>query len=142
MILPAAVLSEVVNNLLKGFFLRNFLISENGKRALFKTTCSEKEYFKKLYRPTTQFQRDRQAIYVSILENYTDNIRLVDDHFSEVSYADLEYANESLDFTDWLIYRLAQKYDATIVSDDSDFMIENWPIVTNRHQLLALNPKT
>jgi len=139
-ILPASVLSEVMNRLLKDVYYPKFLQSATGKQELAKTKASPDEYFKKLYRPHLQYKRDRDNIYARIF-SYTSDLRLVDDRFDVVTHTDLTTAMTDLDFTDWIIYRLADYHNrATIVTDDHDFVLENYPIVTNNKKLLALMP--
>jgi predicted nucleic acid-binding protein len=139
-ILPACVLSEVMNRLLKDVYCPRFLHSPIGKQELAKTKAGADEYFKKVYRPHIQYKRDRDNIYDRIF-SYTSDLRLVDDRFDLVAHVDLTTAMTDLDFTDWIIYRLADYHDrATIVTDDQDFVLENYPIITNNKTLLALMP--
>jgi predicted nucleic acid-binding protein len=139
-ILPACVLSEVMNRLLKDVYCPRFLHSAIGKQELAKTTAGADEYFKKVYRPHIQYKRDRDNIYDRIF-SYTSDIRLVDDRFDFVTHLDLTTAMTDLDFTDWIIYKLADYHNrATIVTDDHDFVLENYPIITNNRTLLGLMP--
>jgi predicted nuclease of predicted toxin-antitoxin system len=65
-------------------------------------------------------------------------VELIGDGFNGVSFDDLTTAFTELDFNDWNIYELAKEYKATIVTDDSDFIVENYRIVTNNKDLLKL----
>lgn len=141
-LLPAMVLSEVVNRLLKQNYLGPFLQSQPGKAALAALSPDiqgkEDLMFKKAYRPSDQYLDDRNNIYTSIF-SLTQNLRLISDKFEEQDLDQLIEGNAGLDFTDETIVRLAQDYNAVIVTDDGDFIVEEQLIVTNNKQLLALN---
>lgn len=137
-LLPACVLSEVLNRLLKGVYFEQFLQSQAGRAALIANPVNQGEEFKKVYRQHLKFKQDRDSIYQSIF-SYSSNLELISDDFDVVGIGDLTSAMTDLDFTDWNIYELAKFRHATIVTDDSDFVLENYPIVTNNKNLLALN---
>ena len=137
-LLPSCVLGEVLNRLLKDHYCKVFLQSPAGRAALLANpVTSDKEAYKKIYRSHLKYKQDRDHIYHSIF-SYSNKLELINDGFDTVTFDDLTTAFTELDFNDWNIYELAKWYNATIVSDDSDFIVENYSIVTNNKDLLKL----
>jgi hypothetical protein len=135
-ILLACVLSEVLNRLLKDHYLDIFLRSDDGAAGLQKYP-EEKDWFKKVYRPHAQFGKDRDTIFDSI-QSFSTNLTFCEDGFDTYWFDNLKAAPTELDFTDWQIWEAARELGATIITDDGDFVLENFPILTARKQLLDL----
>ncbi len=136
-LLPGCVMSEVLNRLLKNRYFKQFTQSDEGKKALIDNHVDERDVYKKVYRSHLRYKVDRDAIYNSIFA-YSENLFLISDDFDEVTLDDLTTAFTDLEFNDWTILELAKLDNATIITDDADFKVENYPIITNNASLLAL----
>lgn len=141
-LLPACILSEVMNKLFhrNGDYFKRFLASPDGKAAI--APCGPADdniLLKKAYRPHLRFYRERNAVYESIF-SFSPLLEFLGDTFNYYKFDDLKFAVTELDFTDWQIWEMARDNKATIVTDDGDFVLENFPIVTNNSDLLARNP--
>lgn len=141
-LLPACILSEVMNRLFHrtGDYFQRFLKSDDGKAAIAALgNVEENVLLKKAYRPHLRFYQERNAVYESIF-SFSPSLEFLGDIFNCRNFDDLKLAVAELDFTDWQIWEMAREHNATIVTDDGDFVIENFPIVTNNSTLLSRNP--
>ena len=137
-LLPACVLSEVVNKLLnKGSYYERFMKSSAAAVGVSQFP-EEKDWFKKVYRAHPQYLEDRNMIYDSIF-SFSQNLEFIDDGFSHYNFQDLKTSSAGLDFTDWQICEAAAYFKAIIVTDDSDFILEDQTILTARPSLLNRN---
>jgi hypothetical protein len=136
-LLPGCIMSEVLNRLLKDKYVNRFLQSAEGKLALLDNPVDDKDVFKKVYRAHLRYKLDRDSIYNSIF-SYSENLFLISDDFNKVNLDELTTAFTDLEFNDWTILELAKLQRATIITDDADFKVENYPILTNNTSLLSL----
>lgn len=131
-VLPAAVLSEVTNRLLRDTYFKLFV--EEHKTLPFQD--SERYNYKNIYREHEQFGIDYGSLLYNI-KSYNNNFDLISDEFADLKVKEV-FNNPivRLDFTDWLLVKLAKKHNYIIVTDDADFLVEDVPILTNNRNLL------
>jgi hypothetical protein len=129
-------LSEVLNNLLRKVYAPQFLQSATAAPLLAAKKPEEDDY-KHVYRKHKKYLDDRETILNSIF-SYSSNLQLISDDFDQYALSGLTTAFTDLDFTDWLVYELAKKHNATIVTDDGDFHVDNHSVITGNPKLIAL----
>lgn len=131
-VLPAAVLSEVVNRLLRDTYFPLFV--EEHKTLPYKT--DKNHNYKQIYRAHDKFRVDYESLLYNI-KSYSNQFELISDSFADHRVKDVfNKPTVQLDFTDWLLVSLAKKHGYTIVTDDADFLLEDVPILTMNQSLL------
>lgn len=131
-VVPAMLISEVVNRILRDVSYDNFLHSINTKRS-----SVHSRHYKDVFRPSAAF-KDAYEVLVNDFVAYSDSIKFVDDGFGVDVSTDqiLDSPPTSLDFNDNYYYSLAISRGYKIITDDGDFWTENLKIITQNAVLL------
>lgn len=131
-VLPAIILSEVINRLLRSYYFPLFI--EEHKTLL--TTGSDSYNYKHVYRSHEQFRIDYEMILYSI-KAYHNLLELVSDEFSLLRIKDVfNNPNVRLDFNDYILVEMSRRNDYIIVSDDGDLEGQDITVVTGNQKLL------
>ena len=78
---------------------------------------------------------------LDIMKNeWKDKVEFVDDKFSELPLDKIFISNFAYDFNDALIVEIANKHNATFITNDNDFISYkfNKPIVSSNRLLLSM----
>lgn len=136
-VLPALVLSEVVNRLLRSYYFPLFI--QNHKTLL--TPGSDAQNYKLVYRPHEQFKTDYGFILYNI-KAYHNLIELISDGFDELAIKTVfNNTDATLDFNDWVLVQIARRNNYILVSDDGDMLGKDITVVTGNPKLLAGSPQ-
>ena len=135
-ILPALLISEVLNRLLREVHMNKFARKNgypNGKDI-------PGDFFKDKFRPSPEFKKAYNLLCDDI-RNYSDSISLVNDSFgTDINYDDvLLDPPQGLDFNDYFYCTLAKQNDYIIVTDDKDFWVEDVKIITESNTIIERN---
>ncbi len=132
-VLPALILSEVVNRLLRSYYFPLFV--QNHKTLL--TSGSDTQNYKLVYRPHKQFKTDYGFILYNI-KAYHHLMELISDGFDGLAIKTVfNNTDTTLDFNDWILVQIAQRNNYILVSDDSDMLGKDVTIVTGNPKLLS-----
>lgn len=102
---------------------------------------SDREHFKKTYRPSEQYAIDLESVCRDI-RSYHNRIEFVSDNLDQYNCRDLiKNIPQHLDINDYLLGKIALSQGLIVVTDDSDFLIEDVTVFTANSELLA-NMKT
>jgi len=128
-VVPALVLSEVINRYLREVGMNKFAAKNKIKDL-------PKGYYKEVYRSSSQFKIDYKVLCDDI-KVYDTHYDLISDKFgidftSEDILSDLP---QGLDFNDYYYYLLAKKEGYSIVTDDVDFFVEGVEVLTYNSKL-------
>lgn len=96
--------------------------------------------FKKDYRGTEDYNNCMEVILDIIKNEWNDKVTYVDDKFNELPFEKILKYKFSYDFNDAIIVEIANKYDAIIVTNDTDILnydVKN-TLVTSNNLLLAV----
>jgi hypothetical protein len=126
----ALLLSEIINRYLRDVTYIQFCKKQGQVNP-------PKSYYKEVYRATKQFEND----YISLCEDiktYQNIYKLFPDGFgTDLRQKDiLTSPSVHLDFNDHYYYKMALKYNFTIVTDDKDFFVPDVEILTYNNQLI------
>lgn len=134
--LPAIILSEVVNRLLRSYYFPLF-VKEYPQTLAGK---DENRWYKEVYRAHDQFI----IHYGSILYNikaYHNNLDFIDDNFSQMSIKNvLTKPDTTLDFNDFLLVEIAKRNNCILVSDDADLAGRDITIITGNQKIIKWQP--
>ncbi|WP_041257823.1 type II toxin-antitoxin system VapC family toxin [Fibrella aestuarina] len=131
-VLPAIVLSEVVNRLLRSYYFPLFV--EQHKTLI--TSGSDSQNYKQVYRPHHQFRIDYEVILYNI-KAYHNILELVSDGFGEMSVRNVfTKPDNTLDFNDYLLVDIAKRNNFIVVSDDGDLAGRDITVVTGNQAML------
>lgn len=135
-ILPALLISEVLNRLLREVHMNKFA-RKNGYK---KGQGLPSDFFKDKFRPSPDFKL-AYNILCDDIRSYSNSITLVNDSFgTNINYEDvLLNPPQGLDFNDYFYYILAKKNDYIIVTDDKDFWVEDVKMVTENNTIIEKN---
>jgi predicted nucleic acid-binding protein len=133
--LPSFIVSELLNRYLRYFSMKNFALRQNQIDLMNK---DPNDYYKKIYKKSEIYSTDYEIICENI-KDFSTYYDFIDDEFSSIlTKSTLHYINQGeLDFIDYLIYKLAIKYKYTIITNDSDFYVEDVEILTLNSALLS-----
>lgn len=132
-VLPALIVSEVVNRILREVHMQKFA----HKNGISKGAPIPSEYYKNTFRPSPEFKIAYNAICDDI-KGYHHSIELINDSFG----TDFKYKHvlsdppTGLDFNDFYYYSLCKKNNYIIVTDDKDFWVEDVTIITQSPTLI------
>lgn len=128
-IVTSLVLSEVINRYLREVSM-NLYAKKNNESIV-------PSYYKMKYRQTDDFKIQYELLCDEI-KSYHKYYELVSDEFGQTfkSKHILKSPPKGLDFNDYYYYKLAQEKGYVIVTDDSDFFVENVEIMTLNPTLL------
>jgi predicted nucleic acid-binding protein len=131
-LMPTILLSEIINTYLRKIAMKEF-ISLNGITSYLD--------FKNDYRPTSHFKTSYSQILDDIL-SYDDLFEPVNNGSLFQSTNFIKNNTSNLDFNDTAYYHYCIEYSKnskiTIVTNDSDFAVEDIPILTVNRDLLNL----
>lgn len=130
-ILPAMVVSEVMNRLIRDIHMSKFI-----KRKQIIAPVPD-GFYKDVFRPSIEF-RTAYALIADDFRIYLNDLSLKNDEFGDViKYKHvLSHLDFNLDFNDFYYYHLAKKNDYVIVTDDKDFWVKDVRIITLNNHLL------
>ena len=132
-VLPAIILSEVVNRLLRSYYFPLFV--EENKTLPF--TTEQSRNYKDVYRKHDQFRIDYSSILYNI-KTYHNLFELVSDEFDQFRVKDVfNKPDVNLDFNDYLLVEMAKRNNYIIVTDDSDLKGQDVTVVTSNQKLLT-----
>lgn len=110
MIITSIQVSEFVNKCIRFQF------------DLYKSHCPECVRFKQDYRNTDDYTQS-MAMIVQLLKNeWMQKMTFVDDKFSELSFDKILNFKISYDFNDAILFEIAKKYNAIIITNDADII--------------------
>lgn len=132
LIIPAIQVSEFVNRCIR--FQYDIYVKKEG---LNKDTFD----FKKHYRTTDDYRDSMKAILDIIKNDILKNFSVVNDQFDSINPDSILIYGFSYDFNDALLVQIAEKYNASIITNDVDFANYNTPqtIITTNRQLLLFS---
>jgi hypothetical protein len=134
-IVPALLISEVFNRILKEVCMKKY-IREN--KINFKDYIIPGDFYKNTYRPSVHYIASYKKLCDDLL-SYANFIEFVNDGFNtSIPYTELlTDLPVSLDFNDFVYYTLAKKNGYFLVTDDKDFWIKDVQIITESSTLLS-----
>ena len=133
-VVPALVLSEVINRILREVHLGKYI--RNIKKTN-PTFVADKNFYKNVFRPSQEFKIAYSLVCYEI-KNYHTSIVLINDGLG----IDFKFKHilsdppQGLDFNDYFYYNLCKKNNYVLITDDKDFWIEDIEIVTLSETLL------
>jgi predicted nucleic acid-binding protein len=134
-VIPSLLLSELLNRLINDIYYEEFIISNTPL-----PNQSKREHFKKVYRPNPQYGIDIENACASI-RDYHSKIEFVSDNLNEFTCKSLiKKIPTHLDINDYLYSKMALAQGLVIVTNDSDFKVEDVTVITSQSTLLALMP--
>lgn len=135
-IIPSLLFSEVLNTWLTNISLPEY-------KAINGISNNERFSFKRDYRPTLHYRENYEKICDDIL-SMKDSLTFINDS-RIVSHPPLYIAPvvDPFDFNDYFYYKICQQFQTdnslTILTNDSDFQINDIPIITANRHLLNLS---
>jgi len=131
-VLPALLVSEVLNRILREVYMSKYAIKNGLNRSQITS-----EYYKTVYRSTQDFKDSYNSLCDDI-SNYSASLELISDGFgADVSFDDImSNPPVGLDFNDYFYFNLAKKNNYFIVTDDKDFFVEGIQIITESPSLI------
>lgn len=131
-VVPALLLSELLNRLINDIYYKEYIVSNTPL-----PTENKHSHFKK-YRCSDQYKIDIELACSSI-RDYHRKIIFVSDNLEQYSCKDLiKNIPTHLDINDYLYSKIALEQGLIIVTNDSDFIIEDVHILTAHPVLLKL----
>lgn len=133
-ILPALVVSEVINRIIREVHYQKHLkaIKKNTPNIDFPS-----DYYKNVFRNTEDY-RIAYNLICDDIKSYNSSIDLVNDEFGTTFKFKHVMSNPptSLDFNDYYYYNLCKKKNYFLVTDDKDFWVKDVKVVTMSDTLL------
>ncbi len=135
-ILPALVVSEVMNRLLREIYLKKFIERIGAKEPL------DSKFYKEQFRPSNEY-RSGCMLIADEFKTYLQSLELKNDEFGKsIKYKHvLSKFDFGLDFNDSFLYYLAKKNNYIIVTDDGDFCVKGVDVLTLNKELLKKSSK-
>lgn len=128
---PATLLSEVINRMLKDVFYKEFCQTNTP-------LPTERNHFKNVYRKNPQYKIDLENTCASI-RDYHRKIEFISDGIDKYSCKQLiKNIPVHLDINDYLYSKMAIEQGLVIVTNDADFKVEDIYILTTQVELLQL----
>lgn len=133
-ILPALVVSEVINRIIREVYFAKHLKKITRSNPGFKPNS---DYYKNVFRSSLDY-RIAYNLICDDIKSYSTSIDLVSDEFGSTFKFKHLLSNPptSLDFNDYYYYSLCKKKGYFLVTDDKDFWVEDVDIVTMSKTLL------
>jgi len=96
--------------------------------------------FKEDYRLDSQSDYSKQLkSLINDISSYKDYVTIIDDDFKNIDpFTFINSLSESCDFNDLYYYYRFAELNTAIVTDDSDFLFQDIPIITGNPKLLKL----
>ncbi len=128
---PATLLSEVINRMLRDVFYKEFCQTNTPMPG-------ERNHFKNTYRKNPHYKIDLDNT-CALIRAYHRKIEFVSDGIDKYTCRELiKNIPVNLDINDYLYSKMALEQGLVIVTNDSDFMVEDVHILTTQHSLLQL----
>lgn len=129
--LPALVLSEVINRIMREVAYTKFLTSKGLKKQ-----DVDPGYYKTTYRKDPHFNTQYQIILDEI-RLYHNKYELVNDELGKLLKTNhiITTPASGLDYNDHFYHQLAKKKGYSIITDDIDFFVEDVEILTYNNDL-------
>ena len=133
-VVPALVLSEVINRILRDVHMGKFISKLKKANPEFKPDSG---FYKNVFRPSEEFIIAYTMVCYEI-KNFHTSIQLIPDGLG----TDFKFKHilsdppKGLDFNDYFYYNICKKNNYTIITDDKDFWVEGVEIVTLSQTLL------
>lgn len=127
-VLPALVLSEVINRILREVHLGKYIANIKKNNPGF---TPDKDFYKNVFRPSQEFKIAYSLICYEI-KNYHNSVVLINDGLG----VDFKFKHiltdppPGLDFNDYFYYNLCKKNNYVLITDDKDFWVEDVEVVT------------
>ena len=133
-VVPALVISEVINRIIREVHYKKHLITEAKKSPAF---TAPDGYYKNVFRNTEDY-RIAYNLICDDIKSYSTSIDLVNDEFGTTFKFKHVMSNPptSLDFNDYYYYNLCKKKGYILVTDDKDFWVKDVQVVTMSETLL------
>jgi len=133
-IVPALVVSEVINRIIREVYYQKHLRAEAKKTPGF---IAPDGYYKNVFRNSLDYQIAYNLICDDI-KSYNTSIDLVNDEFGTTFKFKHVLSNPptSLDFNDYYYYNLCKKKGYFLVTDDKDFWVKDVDVITMSDTLL------
>jgi len=131
-VVTSLLISEVINRFLRSSSLPRYARANGAPAQL------DDSYYKSVYRQSAQFKIDYEMLCDDIYKPYHIAVEAVPDEFgSTFRLKDmLKSPPKGLDFNDLCAAKLCKEKGYVIVTDDSDFFIEDTPVLTLNKTLL------
>jgi predicted nucleic acid-binding protein len=145
-VLPALILSEVINRILREVHMGKFVSKMRKSSPSF---APDKHFYKNVFRISPEF-KIAYSLVCDEIKNYHSTIELLNDGLG----VDFKFKHilkdlpSGLDFNDHYYYQLCKKNNFVLITDDKDFWVEDIEIVTmsssllDRHIALLVKDKT
>jgi predicted nucleic acid-binding protein len=129
-ILTVQLISEIVNRYMRDVAMAKYIAEENINPNV------DKSFFKQKYRQTEHYKIQFDMLLDDI-KSYHNICELRSDKFGEEIKLKhlLNQSIKSLDFNDHYFYLLAKHYNFSIVTDDSDFFVQDVEVYTYNDNL-------
>ena len=132
-IMTGILFSEIVNSYLKKVAMKNYITKFNKPDEL---------DYKREYRPTSHYLTSYQQI-VDDIYSYQECFEYISDRPILQDEPSIKSISSNFDFNDHFYIHLCKKHikdgnELLFVTNDSDFIVEDLPILTNNRNLLAL----
>lgn len=127
-VLPALILSEVINRILREVHMGKFVSKIKKGNPTF---SPDKDFYKNVFRNSPEF-KIAYSLVCDEIKNYHTTIDLLNDGLG----VDFKFKHilkdlpSGLDFNDHYYYQLCKKNNFILITDDKDFWVENIEIVT------------
>lgn len=133
-VVPALVLSEVINRILRDVHMGKFINKIKKNNPSF---TPDRDFYKTVFRPSEEF-KIAYAMVCYEIKNYHNSIQLIPDGLgSDFKFKHiLSDPPKGLDFNDFFYYNICKKNNYTIITDDKDFWVEGVEVVTLSQTLL------
>ncbi len=136
-VLPALILSEVINRILRDVHMGKFVSKIKKSNPSF---SPDNHFYKSVFRTSPEF-KIAYSLVCDEIKNYHSTIELINDGLG----VDFKFKHilkdlpSGLDFNDHYYYQLCKKNNFVLVTDDKDFWVEDIEIVTMSSTLLDRN---
>ena len=131
--IPCLLLSEVINRMIKDIHYKEYSIAHP-----FLPGQSSYDHLKNGYRKSADYKLDLEAVCSSIRQ-YHRKIKFISDNLNGYAPKDIiKKIPVHLDINDYLYSKMALEQGLVIVTNDSDFDVENIHIYTKQYKLLNL----
>ncbi|MDN3657963.1 PIN domain-containing protein [Ferruginibacter paludis] len=131
--MPSLLISELINRIMNDIYYYEYCLHTPMADGEKKHT-----HYKKNYRQSADYLLDLEDACVSI-RDYKDKISFISDSLNEYTCDTLiKNIPRHLDFNDHVFTKVALKQNLVLVTNDSDFRVENISILTTQTSLLKL----
>ncbi len=133
-VVPALVLSEVINRILREVHLGKYIAKLKKANPSF---TQDKDFYKTVFRPSPEFKIAYSLVCYEI-KNYHTSVILINDGLG----VDFKFKHilsdppQGLDFNDYFYYNICKKNNYVLITDDKDFWVEDIEIVTLSNTLI------